>query len=108
MENIKLSGNGKIVSYSIIHEAADSFKTLVPYAIAIIELDEGTRVTGQVVNAECGDPSIMKSDVNPDEVQCSRKKEIMIGSRVKSVFRKISEDGKSGIIHYGYKFKIVD
>ena len=125
MKNIKLTGRGKVISYSIIHEATDNFKTQVPYVIAIIELDEGTSITGQIVNANCGgykaepqqesvkgqnqeqEPT-EKSQVNIANASktCTRIKEIEIGSRVSSVFRKISEDGKSGIIHYGYKFKL--
>jgi uncharacterized OB-fold protein len=106
MENIKLKGSGKVVSYSIVHEAPLNFKNQIPYVIAIIELDEGTRITGQVVNANCNLSEIEQK--SSEEKQYDRKKNIEIGSRVKSVFRKISEDGKSGIIHYGYKFKLVE
>ena len=125
MKNIKLAGTGKVISYSIIHEATDNFKTQVPYVIAIVELDEGTRITGQIVNANCSSHEPVQkqdqkqvqkqdqvpSDKNQDDFAsrsntCTRIKEIEIGSRVSTVFRKISEDGKSGIIHYGYKFKI--
>lgn len=112
MENLKLKGNGEVLSYSIIHEASDAHINLVPYAIAIIELDEGAKITGQVVNANC------EGELDQEETQTvistqdtekrDRKKEIKIGSRVKTVFRKITEDGKAGIIHYGYKFKIID
>ncbi len=92
MENEKLSGSGKIVSYTIVHDAPDAFKAQVPYMMAIVELDEGPRITGQIVNYP-----------QPDNDQ-----DIMIGRKVNSVFRKISADGKSGIIHYGYKFKLID
>jgi uncharacterized OB-fold protein len=112
MENLKLSGNGKIISYSIIHEGSDNFKIQIPYAVAIIELDEGTRITGQIVNANCTglskDKELEQDGNTQGSPTCTRMKSIEIGSRVTSVFRKISEDGKSGIIHYGYKFKIVD
>jgi hypothetical protein len=37
---------------------------------------------------------------NPDEVK--------IGMREKSVFRRISTDGETGIIHYGTKFMPVE
>jgi hypothetical protein len=33
-----------------------------------------------------------------------RPDEVTIGMRVKSVFRRITADGESGIIHYGTKF----
>ena len=45
---------------------------------------EGPVLTGQIVDAE--------------------NDSIEMGKRVRSVFRKICEDGKSGIIQYGYKF----
>lgn len=99
MEEVKLKGDGKIVSYTVIHEGADAFKTQIPYVLAIIELDEGPRVTGQIVGVSSDvteeNPGTKNTTMNP-----------AIDGRVSSVFRKISEDGKSGIIHYGYKFKM--
>lgn len=100
MEGVKLSGGGKVVSYSIIHEAPEAFKDQVPYYMAIIELDEGPKITAQIVDVH-QTPDI-KNAAEPQELQPTPD----IGSRVTSVFRKISEDGKSGIIHYGYKFKL--
>lgn len=85
-EEIQLSGNGKILTFTIVHTPLKAFNLQVPYVMAIIELEEGPRVTAQIVNCEI------------DEVK--------IGADVKSVFRKIREDGKSGIIHYGYKFEL--
>ena len=79
------SGNGKIVSYTIIRVPPEGFQNYTPYAVAIIELDEGTRLSGQVI----GD--ISKLDV---------------GKRVRPVFRKIQEDGSSGLIQYGIKFEL--
>ena len=55
--------------------------------LAIVKLDEGPRMTAQIV-------------CRPDEVK--------IGMRVKSVFRRIATDGESGIIHYGTKFVPVE
>jgi len=56
-----------------------------PYVLAIIEMEEGCRLTSQVI------------DVEPSKVK--------IGMRVESAFRKLGQDGESGIIHYGYKFR---
>lgn len=88
MERVQLSGNGTVVSHSTVHDGLPEFQMQVPYTVAIIELDEGARVTGQIVDCE------------QDCVQ--------IGSRVESVFRKLGEEGKSGVIHYGYKFRLRD
>jgi len=84
IERVKLKGTGVVVSYTIVHEPMDGFEFQVPYVMAIIEMDEGVRLTGQLI------------DIEPERVE--------IGMRVKAAFRKLGEDGKAGIIHYGYKF----
>jgi hypothetical protein len=55
-----------------------------PYCMAIIKLDEGPKLTSQIVDCE---PKMVKP-----------------GMKVKSVFRKLGEDSESGILHYGTKF----
>lgn len=87
MENVKLSGKGKIVTYTIIHVAPEQFEGQAPYPIAVIQLDEEPRITAQIVDCDVDD--------------------IKIGMKVKSTFRKIQEDGYIGAIYYGYKFKPV-
>lgn len=80
----KMEGKGKVYSYTIVHSAQEGFKNIVPYVIAIVRLDEGPKVMGQVRGLEPG--------------------EISIGMPVKAVFRKMGQDGEAGIIHYSYKF----
>lgn len=87
MEKFKLTGNGEVYSFSIIHDAPNYFKDEIPYIIALIKTDEGPLVTGQIVDWDEG--------------------EVQIGTRVKSVFRKINEQGKHGVIQYGFKFRPV-
>ena len=49
----KLSGKGKVYSYSIIHQARHpAFAGDVPYTVAIIELEEGTRLTSNIVGCK--------------------------------------------------------
>jgi hypothetical protein len=84
MKEFTLSGKGQIESFTVVHDAPPAFTRQRPYILAIIRLDEGPSITGQVV------------DCDPGEVD--------IGNRVSAVFRKISQEGKSGIIEYGYKF----
>ena len=79
----KFKGTGTVITYTIIRTASEQFKFLTPYALAIIELDEGTRLTSHVI--------------------CDIDK-IKIGMRVRPVFRKLAEEGKSGAIFYGTKF----
>lgn len=87
IENIQFSGKGKIHSFSIVETPTDDFKTIAPYAVAIIELEEGAKLTSQLV------------DCDLDEIE--------IGDPVEMVFRKIREDGEDGVISYGFKFKPV-
>ena len=78
------SGKGKIESYTVVYSPPEELEGQAPYALAIIKLDEGPMLTAQIVDV-------------PFE-------EIHIGMPVKVLFRRISEDGDSGLIHYGYKF----
>lgn len=87
MQALQLKGKGEIITYTIIHVGPDDFEEQVPYPIAIIQMEEGPRITAQIV------------DCAPDEV--------CIGMKVECVFRKIQEDGSNGAIYYGYKFKPV-
>lgn len=85
MKELKLQGHGEVVTFTIIHVAPEDFEEQTPYPIAIIKLKEGPQVTAQIV------------DCSLDEVQ--------IGMKVESTFRKIQQDGHTGAIYYGYKFK---
>lgn len=86
-EKINLKGTGTILSFTIIHIASDQFAHTTPYPVAIIETDEGARLTAMVTDCE------------PNDVK--------IGARVELVFRKILEEGESGIINYGYKAVLI-
>ena len=83
IEEYQFKGYGEVVTYTIIHTASEEFDMQTPYPLAIIQLDEGPRMTGQVV---CDNDAIA------------------IGMRVKPIFRKLGEDGAAGIIYYGTKF----
>lgn len=84
MEPFQLSGDGEVVTHTIVHEAANGFEMLVPYALAIVQTVEGPLLTGQVVN------------IRPEDLR--------IGLKVHATFRKLREEGPAGVIHYGYKF----
>jgi uncharacterized protein len=83
----QFNGQGEILSYTIIHTAPEGFEKMSPYAIALVKLDEGVIISSQVVG-----------DIN----------KVSIGERVQSVFRKLFEDGETGVINYGFKFELVD
>ena len=86
-ETITMKGTGTVLSFTNIHIASDQFARQTPYAVAIIETDEGARLTAQIVDCKFED--------------------IKIGSRIELVFRKIMEEGDSGIINYGYKAVLI-
>ena len=88
MVPLQLSGDGEVVSYTVVHEAAEGFEMQVPYVMALVKTTEGPILTGQIVNIE------------PDEAR--------IGLRVRATFRKLREEGKAGVIHYGYKFSPIE
>ncbi len=85
---VKLSRKGRVYSYTVIRAAPEGFEAFTPYVIAIIELDEGVKLTSQVVDCE------------PEDVH--------IGMQVEACFRKIREEGEDGVICYGFKFKPFD
>lgn len=82
-EKIKLSDEGKIVTFTTIRIAPEQFSTQIPYVVAIVETKEGARITTQIV------------DCKNDDVE--------IGKPVKLVFRKLQKESKTGILCYGYK-----
>jgi len=83
-EPTKIADGGKIITYTVIRVAPDQFVDETPYAVGIAEMDDGVKLTAQVVDCAFA--------------------ELKVGMRVKIEFRKISEDGRAGVIHYGYKF----
>ena len=85
MERVKLNGRGTVVSYSVIHDAPAQYEMMKPYGLAIVEMEEGCRLTSQII------------DVDPATVK--------IGMQVEAAFWKLEQEGESGIIHYGYKFR---
>jgi uncharacterized protein len=84
MVPFQLSGDGEVLSYTVVHDAAEGFEMQVPYVVALVKTVEGPVLTGQIV------------DVEPNDVG--------IGLKVRATFRKLREEGKTGVIHYGYKF----
>ncbi|MGF1506956.1 MAG: transcriptional regulator [Chloroflexi bacterium] len=75
---------GTVYSYTIVAAPAADFAAFAPYVLAMVELDDGTRLTAQLTDLD-GEPEI--------------------GQRVEMVTRKLRTDGDAGIIVYGYKFR---
>jgi uncharacterized protein len=88
MVPFQLSGDGEVFSFTVVHDPAEGFELQVPYVVALVRTVEGPVLTGQVV------------DIEPDQAR--------IGMKVRATFRKLREEGKAGVIHYGYKFAPID
>ena len=83
IESYQFKGKGEVITYTVIHTAAKGYANQVPYNLAIIKLDEGPSLTGQII-------------CEPGELD--------IGTRVRSVFRKLGEESEKGMIYCGTKF----
>ena len=51
VEWIKATGNGTVHTFTVVRQSGDPyFKTKLPYAVAMIELDEGIRIMSNIVD----------------------------------------------------------
>jgi hypothetical protein len=80
----KLAEKGKILTYTIIRVPPHQFADQAPYAVGVIELEDGVKITAQIVDCDF--------------------EELKVGKKVRIEFRKIFQEGESGILCYGYKF----
>jgi uncharacterized OB-fold protein len=89
MEKIKLGGDGTILTYTVIAKGGaptefDDLQNMAgDYAVALVELEEGPKITGQMTYCE--------------------PRDLKIGQKVKAVFRVLYE--QEGVVRYSYKFK---
>lgn len=86
LESYRFISKGEVVTHTTIHVGQVGYEKQTPYVVAIIELEEGPRITAPIVDC---DPCTVK-----------------IGDKVESVFRKIIAEGSAGAISYGYKFRL--
>jgi uncharacterized protein len=47
-EWMQISGKGKLVTYTVIHVASQQFQALTPYAVGIVQLENGLRIPGMI------------------------------------------------------------
>ena len=85
METYRFAGKGTVFSFAEVAQAPHGFSG--PYMVALVDLEEGVRVTAQL------------TDVEPDDVE--------IGMPVEMVTRRLQERGPEGrgYLVYGYKFR---
>ena len=80
----KLAEEGHLLTYTVIRVPPAAYEDQAPYAVGIAEMDDGVKLTAQVVDCDFAN--------------------LKVGMRVRTEFRKLYEEGEAGVIHYGYKF----
>ncbi len=80
---VVIKDTGKVLTFTVIHTPPAEYSDLSPFALAIIETDDGARLTAQIADADV--------------------EKIEIGTRVKIEFRRMRTEGEEGLLCYGYK-----
>ncbi|MBZ0296005.1 MAG: OB-fold domain-containing protein [Anaerolineae bacterium] len=83
-ERYTFAGTGEVYSFTTLQEPPEGFESQAPYTLALVKLDEGPLITAQLTDLD-----------SP----------VQIGDRVEMVTRKLTTEGKKGMIVYGYKFR---
>jgi uncharacterized protein len=47
-EWMQISGKGKLLTYTVIYVAPEQFQALTPYAVGIVELENGLKIPGMI------------------------------------------------------------
>jgi uncharacterized OB-fold protein len=82
-DTVVLKDTGKLLTYTVTRVGPPGFADLTPYAVGIVELDDGIRIMAQIADCDFD--------------------RLAVGQRVRLEFRKIQKDGDAGILCYGYK-----
>jgi len=82
-ETVTLPDTGKVLTYTVIRTAPSQWADLAPYALAVVELTDGTRLMAQM------------ADCDVDKVK--------IGMEVRMEFRRIQTEGHENVLSYGHK-----
>ncbi len=77
---------GKILTHTQLYEPLPGFESQIPLNLAVIELENGAKVLGQIVD--------------------TAQEKIETGAKARAVVRRVRVDGESGQILYGYKFVV--
>lgn len=84
IKEIELDREGTIITFTKVYEDIENFNRGVPFIVALIKLDNGKKIIGEVVDC----------------------KDIKEGGVVEACFRKIYTDEEDGIINYGTKWRL--
>ena len=82
-EPFNMERSGKVLTHTVIRTPGDDYAGEAPFAVGIIAMDDGPRITTQIVDVALED--------------------IAIGMKVKLEFRRMYAEGNDGIIEYGHK-----
>ncbi len=85
VEEIELSGKGKLVEYSVAYHVPEGLEHQAPLIVGVVELEEGIRI-----------PCVI-TDADPDDLSP--------GMTVEAVTRRTFRDGEAGIIRYALRFR---
>ncbi len=92
LEFYRLPTKGKIATYTVVRTPPQNFSLQKPIVIAVVELEDGTRVMAQV------------TDLPPN---ANYHEYVKVGAPVELVFRKLFSEGEAGIHVYGYKCRLL-
>jgi len=76
---------GKLISWTIVRVPPANFSDQAPYPVTIVELENGKRITAQLVDWKV--------------------KHLVLGQQVVTVVRRVIQPNIEGIIPYGIKVK---
>src|SRR5512136_2268193 len=82
-ETVTLADEGTLVTFTVTRVGPSQFAAETPYAVGIVELDGGVRITAQIADCDF--------------------ERLEVGQRVRLEFRRIQQDGEAGILCYGHK-----
>jgi uncharacterized OB-fold protein len=82
-ETTELPRDGKLLTYTVIHVAPPGLSDETPFAVGVVELENGVRLMSQIV------------DTDHDKMEA--------GMPLRLEFRLVRREGHSGILCYGHK-----
>lgn len=80
LKEVQLPRIGTLITYTWVTQPTKDFATQAPYVVGLIKLDDGTLIVSQLTDVEI--------------------EELKDGIRVEAVFRRMFEEGDSGLIYY--------
>jgi uncharacterized OB-fold protein len=80
LEKIKLSGKGKLITYTILHAVPARFKENIPLIIGLVEFEEGGRISAHL-------------DVSQDELSVGIKLEAIFQEKDGRIILKFKPSG---------------